>query len=315
MTYENRTALIDCGTNTFNLLIVDINSPTDFTTIYSEKLPVKIGEGGIQFNSITNKAINRAIIALKSFKKTIDNYHVIHSNIKATATSAFRNATNAALVVDSILRETGLQIIIIDGTTEATLIYKGVSTAVTLTDDNSLIIDIGGGSVECIICNKNGIQWLKSYEIGGQRLKAKYHIIDPISKNNIDDLENFLHQELEDLTSMCKKLNPTEIIGASGAFETLTEIYSNEQIINSHSNEILSNKLPLKPVLKIINNLITKNNNQRLAIKGMVPLRSEMIVVAGILLKVILKETQIQKIKTTNYALKEGLVFTTFPLA
>ena len=162
-----RIAIIDLGTNTFHLLIAD----TDGTTIqpvYAEKVPVRIGEGGINLGFISEEACERALLAMKAFKAKIEAFET--SKSYATATSAFRNAQNGAALAKTIEEATSIAITIISGNREAELIYFGVKEALQLGEEKALIVDIGGGSVEFIIANEHTLFWKESFEIGGQRL-------------------------------------------------------------------------------------------------------------------------------------------------
>ena len=115
-------AIIDLGTNTFHLLIADIY-PDRLHTIHKEKQSVKIGEGGISRGEITEEAQNRALNTLKHFATTMTRLGVQQSH--ASATSAFRNASNSSSLVREIFDQTSIKINIIDGQQEAKLIYLG----------------------------------------------------------------------------------------------------------------------------------------------------------------------------------------------
>ena len=307
MEYKNRKAIIDCGTNTFHLLIADINGNNKLKVLHKEKFPVKIGEGGIEDNIILEAPIKRAVDTIRRFKNEIDKYNV--NKIIATGTSAFRNAKNGKQVATIIETETGIKINIIDGEKEAKLIYKGVSKAIKLTDEYYLIMDIGGGSVEFIISNKNEIKWLKSFEIGGQRLLERFHINDPISLKEINSLNKFLDHELEELYKICDKYRPNKLVGASGSFDTLSAIFCTIKGEYFNEDESQSFHLPIENTLSIIDNIISKNHLQRLSINGMSKLRVDMIVVACLLVKRIMNKIHFNEIITTSYALKEGLLF------
>ena len=140
---NQRVAIIDLGTNTFHLAVADVLG-SNFTILYRERLPVKIGKGGINDGIITNQAIDRALEGLKIFKTTIETYQV--SNVLAFAASAIRNAKNGAEVARRIQVTTGIDCKIITGEEEARYIYYGVRAAVPLGKEKSLIVDIGGGS-------------------------------------------------------------------------------------------------------------------------------------------------------------------------
>jgi exopolyphosphatase/guanosine-5'-triphosphate,3'-diphosphate pyrophosphatase len=299
-------AVLDLGTNTFNLLTVNIDNNVK-TVIHEDRVPVKIGKDGIQNKIITEDACNRAIEAVKYFKKTLDFYEV--EKVQAVATSAFRNAQNGQELARRIKNETGIEIQIIDGNKEAELIYYGVKSGMTIGEDVSLIMDIGGGSVEFIICDENHIFWKKSYEIGAQRLLDKFHQIDPIPKENIEQLYSFLENNLQELDEQVKLLKPTVLIGSSGTFDTLCEIYIAENNID-HTLDIGSEfELPIKYFDNIFSSIVTKNVKERLEIKGMSPMRVDMIVVACCIINYVIKKYKMKRIRTSFYSLKEGLLY------
>ncbi len=148
-----RFAVIDCGTNTFHLLICEKEGNTIYP-YFRDKVHVKIGEGGIEQKIITSAAFARALKALDYFKTALEKFQV--EKVYATATSAIRNASNGPELVSAIKSATGIDVQIISGEKEAHLIYKGVSLAHTLGPERALIVDIGGGSVECIIADNMG---------------------------------------------------------------------------------------------------------------------------------------------------------------
>lgn len=302
-----KIAIIDMGTNTFHLLIVEVVDG-DFHVLYREKSPVKIGEKGINRGFITDDAIGRAIDAVKAFRAKIDYFSI--SNIHATATSAIRNARNGQELVGLIEKETGINTRIITGIEEAEYIYFGVTKALKIAPEKSLIMDIGGGSIEFIICDETNVYWKKSFEIGGQRMVEKFHKNDPISKKEIDQLERFLFDSLGELFEECAKHQPQVLIGSSGTFDTLSEIYQQKEGLNKEPG---ATELPLslEAFEMIFQDLLAKNREERLNIPGMIPMRVDMIVVAVVLVKFIIDSLDIKKIRVSAYALKEGVLLKT----
>ncbi|MDQ4140147.1 MAG: phosphatase, partial [Bacteroidota bacterium] len=174
---NRRIALIDMGTNTFHLLIAEIKPEGEPETLVKLKESVKLGQDGISLGAIAPDAVERALQTLTNFKVEIDKYDV--SEVRAVATSAVRNAANGAKLTAAILKQTGIEVEVISGDREAELIYYGVKLALEIGSERSLIIDIGGGSVEFIICDGDTIFWKQSFEIGAQRLMDKFFINDP----------------------------------------------------------------------------------------------------------------------------------------
>ncbi len=112
-------------------------------------MPVKIGMGGINQGYITDDGVARAITTMKSFKKTIHDAGI--ETVLSFGTSALRNARNGEDVIKRIETETGIKSQIISGLQEAEYIYDGARAAIDMESAKSLIMDIGGGSVEFII--------------------------------------------------------------------------------------------------------------------------------------------------------------------
>ena len=297
----SRVAIIDLGTNTFHLLVADVNS-TGIHIVHKEKKSVKIGENGISLGIIAQPAQERAIHTLQGFKQKIEKLGV--DQVYATATSAFRNAANGQELAARILEATGIKIDIINGEKEAYLIYQGVKQALNLGTQNCLIMDIGGGSVEFIIGDHDQVKWKHSFEIGAQRLMDKFHHTDPIAVEEIERLMHYLDEELAPLSSAMELYAPKLLVGASGTFDTLSLIYCTIE-------GLATSGLPQQPLTidgfkEIFQDIIAKNRAERMAIPGMIEMRVDMIVVASCLIEYVLNRYSLDSIAVSSYALKEG---------
>ncbi len=299
-----KVAVLDLGTNTFNLLLVKITSQA-YYIFHNEKVPVMIGKGGINLGIIKSEAQERALEALIYYKNIIDAEGI--NMVYCFATSAFRGASNALAFRELIKERTGITVNIISGEQEAEFIYKGVQTAFDIGGDNALIMDIGGGSVEFIIGNRNEIVWKKSYNIGAQRLLDWFHIIDPIPAKEVSKLDSFFKKELKDLDEQIDKYNPKCLIGSSGTFDTLSEIYQN-QINRFTKGDETELPLTTQEFEKIHQLIIHLNRDERLKIPGMIEMRVDMIVVASCLVKYIIDRYHINQIRVSAHALKEGII-------
>lgn len=302
-----KVAVIDMGTNTFHLLIVDV-SQSEWKMIRREKAAVKIGEKGINEGKITPEAEERAISTLLEFKKIIDE-HTVEGTF-ATATSAIRNAKNGLEVVERIRREVGIEARVISGLQEAEYIYFGVKKALKIGSDPALIMDIGGGSIEFIIGTDEEILWKQSFEIGGQRMVEKFQKHDPIQPDDEDLLKIYLDAHLVELYEAVARHQPKILIGSSGTFDTLSDIYCLKETID-RSPEDTEYPLTIPAFYDILKNLKTRNREERLRIPGMIPLRVDMIVVACILIGFILERLDLHKFRVSAYALKEGVLLKT----
>lgn len=290
------------GTNTFHLLMVALGEKS-FDTLYKEKVAVKIGQGGISQNLILPDARKRALHTLRHFRELLQGEKI--DQIYAFATSAVRNAENGPAFVKEVREQTGIAIQVIDGEREAELIYKGIRMSGCLDQTNALMMDIGGGSVEFIIGNEDQIHWKGSFEIGGQRMLDLFHYHDPILPEEIDKLNQYLFQHLQPLIRAIRQFNPQQLVGASGTFDTLTDIYlaGNQQPKSKSKHKHL---LPIQAFREIAAMLTHLNKEKRLAIPGMIPMRVDMIVVASSLICFILNHLAPKDLLCSTYSLKEG---------
>lgn len=294
----SKIAIIDLGTNTFNLLIALVNKgSTDI--LYSGKQEVKLGKGGIDKNEIGQEAFQRGIHALQIHLNTIREHQC--SLIKAFATSAIRSASNGVLFVETAQQQLGLEIEIISGLREAELIYKGVRQFTDL-QMTSVIMDIGGGSTEFIIGNKKQIFWSRSYDLGVSRLLEVYKPSDPITPKQIIEIENHLSEQLVDLFDQCEKNIPGKLIGSSGSFETFAAMLS-------YPDEPKSGYLyNLEALAGLHSSLLTSTLAERLATPGMISMRADMIVLSSLLVQTVLRTTGIRVMEYSSAALKEGVL-------
>jgi len=105
---------------------------------------------------------------------------ILFQDVFAFGTSALRNAKNGQDVAELLTKESGIPVKIISGEEEAAFIYAGVKEAVKMGVETSMVVDIGGGSIEFIIGNEQRIFWKHSFEIGAQRLLERFQKNDPI---------------------------------------------------------------------------------------------------------------------------------------
>ena len=296
-------AVLDLGTNTFHLLIAQL-AGGDLEIFVDEKEAVRVGEKGMLAGTITEAALHRAIHTLLNFKTTMENFGRV-DEVAVIATSAFRNANNAPEICAAIKDATGFEVTIISGDQEAQLIFEVVKLSGALSQESAMIVDIGGGSVEFIICHQKGVLWKQSFEIGGLRLIERFHKTDPILTSEINAIMQYFQEELAALHQAVKTFNPSVLIGSSGAFDTYIDIHhATNNLLDPGLNATV---LPLASYLNLHEALIQKTREERLSIPGMIPLRVDMIVVASCLTKYLIDTYQLKEIITSRYALKEGV--------
>ncbi|MBW3127498.1 phosphatase [Hymenobacter profundi] len=306
-TRHRRLALIDMGTNTFHLLIVELPEAAHVApkTLLSTKAGVKLGEGGVSKGELQPAAMDRALHTLQGFKEEIELHQV--TEVRATATSAVRVARNGREFVQRVFEETGIQVDVIDGAREAELIAYGIRQAVPLGSTRHLLMDIGGGSVEFIIADADTIFWKQSFEIGGQRLLDQFFRHDPLLPSDIADEQAYLATALAPLTAAVQQHQPTVLVGSSGTFDTLADMHA-ARVGEPRPTPPPATTLSTESFYESYRLFRTLDNAGRRALPGMLPMRADMIVVASVLIDYVLQTYSLTQIIASAYALKEGML-------
>ncbi|MEO6632449.1 MAG: exopolyphosphatase [Mucilaginibacter sp.] len=298
-------AVMDLGTNTFHLLIVE-STGVDFKEIIHEQEAVKLGEGGINKGFIQPVAFQRGINCMQRYHQLILNNNI--KQARAIATSALRNASNGQEFINEVKNKTGISIEIIDGDAEAAYIYKGVRAGGGLSAQNTLIVDIGGGSVEFIICNDKEIKWKQSFEIGAARLMDRFHNHDPIPPESITALNFYFQDTLADFFSAASEYKIDNIIGSSGVFESYATIIETGKGSTFDLKKTRYYAFDKAILLSIIENLVLSTHQQRISNPNIIPVRVDMIVTASILARFIIEKLDVDEIAMSANSLKEGVL-------
>jgi exopolyphosphatase/guanosine-5'-triphosphate,3'-diphosphate pyrophosphatase len=302
---NKRVAVMDLGTNTFHLLIAE-GSATHLQEIIHEQEPVKLGEGGINRGVIQSSAFERGISTMLRYHELIVQNNV--GQIRAIATSALRNAANGQEFIDKVKARTGIAIELITGDEEAAYIYQGVKACGCLSKANNLIVDIGGGSVEFIICNDEGIKWKQSFEIGAAKLMDKFHQTDPIPKESITQLTQYFENCLKDLFAKTINYTIDNIIGSSGVFETYAVLIEKDKGNLFDIKTVKYYEFEKATLLAMIEKLIASSHKERVEMQAIIPIRIDMIVTASILSRFVMERIEINKVAMSIHSLKEGVI-------
>jgi exopolyphosphatase/guanosine-5'-triphosphate,3'-diphosphate pyrophosphatase len=169
-------------------------------------------------------------------------------------------------------------------------------------------MDIGGGSTEFVLANNNTIFWKQSFLLGASRIFEKFNFSNPITQAEEIIFYDYLIIELKPLLEAIKLHYPVELIGSSGAFDSVVDMISeqfNVTQINDMQTEYDINLIQYR----VISELIKKSTiEQRQKLKGLIEMRVDMIVISILLIDFVLNEIKINKLRVSTYSLKEGVI-------
>lgn len=291
-------AVIDCGTNTFHLLIARPDGQGGFEQIHREKRFVKLAEEGIE--RIGTQAYQRALNTLVDYARIIAENGVTVTRVSGTA--ALRTAENGSQFRTEVARKTGLEISIIPGKEEAQLIYEGVRQAIGPQAAPWMVMDIGGGSVEFIIVDDNGVRWFESFPVGVAVLYKKLHQTEPISPKEIELTRLFLKSMLVDLSLALSRFPTHHLVGAAGTFDVIAKVLGTAQP-TPHCYTV-----GLDGFDQLYQRILAADRAERYAMPDIPDDRADMIVVAMILVKLVLEMAAIRTLMVSRFSMKEGML-------
>ncbi|MGN0029474.1 MAG: phosphatase [Marinilabiliaceae bacterium] len=306
-----RVAIIDIGTNTINLLVADTKAGGSYNIISSTKVTARLGQGGINDGRLTPEAIKRGMEAIDTHMKTLASLGKV-DKIVAIGTSAMRNAANADEFAKAVEEKYGFGIRIISGDEEARMIFDGVKQVMPLGLERVLILDIGGGSCEFIIANKDGVAWAHSYELGMARILDKFHPSDPITHKEIMAIEAYIRQGLSQegasLYDAIRNFPTSTLVGTSGTFDTVAALVAarNHPLLNVTLST--SYEIPMPSFDETFRKLINSTVEERRAMPSMDKGRVDLIVPGAIFVNFVLTEMKIERLYQCGFALKQGSI-------
>jgi exopolyphosphatase / guanosine-5'-triphosphate,3'-diphosphate pyrophosphatase len=191
-----RLAAIDIGSNAARLLISDVSDELgkpEFNKVNLVRVPLRLGFDVFDKKEISPQKTDMILHTIKAYKHLIEAYGVDH--IKAAATSAMRDAVNAETIIRRVREETGIEIEVISGGSEASLIYEN-HIAENLDKEHAyLYIDVGGGSTELTFFAGNNLLFSASFNIGTIRL-----LKNQVTVNQWDAMKEYIRKETAQYT-------------------------------------------------------------------------------------------------------------------
>ncbi|MCT4620713.1 MAG: Ppx/GppA family phosphatase [Marinisporobacter sp.] len=295
---------IDIGTNSMRMIIAKIENGA---IVKSSKLlnTTRMGQNVDQTGILADEAMDRNIHALKEFMEIAKKEKI--KKLPIIATSAVRDAKNKAIFIKRAKEEANVSVDVINGQREAELGFVGVLKGLERDDENILVIDIGGGSTEFILGNKEGIKHLISINIGAVRMTEKFITTDPVSKKEIEYMEKAIEDKIKDTIHSLCKFKIDRVIGIGGTATTIAAVSKRMKVYDKE--KIHQTNLSHEKVKKTLDEFLSKNLEDRKKVDGLQPKRADIIIAGTIILDRILKGIQMDYITISEYDNLEGLIF------
>ncbi|MGB5974204.1 MAG: Ppx/GppA phosphatase family protein [Nodosilinea sp.] len=300
-----KLAAIDIGTNSIHIIIVEAIAKRNFEVIEREKTMAKLGAGVFATNRLSDRAFATGLETIQRYVQLAEQVGV--DEVIAVATSAIREAQNGEAFMRQVVQHTGLTPKIISGKEEARLILLAVRNSIALKDETALVFDIGGGSTEAVIGNRQDVLFSDSLPLGVQRLLDMFEDKGPVGSEGRHVLEAHIQFVAQQTIDQIKDTGFDRVIGTSGTIRTLGEaayLESGGESLQSVNAETVR----LKDIRALTQDLLETKMADRTEIEGISEKRADAIHLGGILLVKLLEMIDVQDITLCDASLREGMI-------
>jgi exopolyphosphatase/guanosine-5'-triphosphate,3'-diphosphate pyrophosphatase len=280
-------AAIDIGSNAVRLLlcnVIESGTKADFKKTELIRVPIRLGEDSFIKGRISSRKEEKLVTAMKAFRHLIDVYDSV--DYRACATSAMRDADNRWDIINRIRKEAGLKVEIIDGKTEADIIYSNHIEEHLDKNNSYLYIDVGGGSTEITLFSKGKTIASQSFNIGTIRL-----LHEQVEK----EYWNYFKKWVKEVTA---GYNPLTAIGSGGNINKVFKMLRRKE----------NKPLPVNKLRSVYELLTSYTYEERIKILGLNPDRADVIVPATRIFLSVMKNSGADKIIVPQIGLSDGIV-------
>jgi exopolyphosphatase/guanosine-5'-triphosphate,3'-diphosphate pyrophosphatase len=300
-----RIAAIDIGTNSLHMIVVRVRPDLSFEIIDREKEMVRLGAGGLDGRKLTPDAMHAALQVLSKFRRLAESHRV--DKVLAVATSAVREAENGGEFLHAITEQTGIRARVISGTEEARLIHLAAVYGVGGAAEATVVIDIGGGSVEITRGIGPAIETGRSFKLGVIRLTERFVKSDPLVPRDERKLVKHIDVEAGEYLDQIARAGFDRVIGTSGTILSLGAL-ATEQQGRTTGAHLRNRRVPAKQLRRVKKEILELSLEKRLRMPGLEPRRADLSVAGAVLLDAIVRRLGAEDITLCDMSLREGLV-------
>jgi len=301
-----KLAIIDIGTNSIHMVLAEVEPDFSYKILDRFKDMTRLGDGVFKTGRLSETAMVRGLEVLRSLTTLARNKG--YERIVAAATSAVREAKNGGEFLEEVLRHTGLTVRVVTGKEEARLIYLGVRHSMDLAQNPSMVVDIGGGSVELIVGNRKTMGHGQSLKLGAIRLKDLYLKQDPPTKGMLHDLQRAIDAQLKPAVQRVKGKRLDRLVASSGMTGNLAEIIYLHRTGRPLPQLNLA-KVTFKEIHGLEKQLAHANFKTRLAMPGLDPKRADTLLPAAMVIRSLMELIDQHELTISDKAIREGLIY------
>jgi exopolyphosphatase/guanosine-5'-triphosphate,3'-diphosphate pyrophosphatase len=291
-------AAVDLGSNSFHLIIARALGD-QLTVLDRLREPVRLAADLEPDGTLGDKALERMTAALKRFRERL--VDLPPKRVRAVGTDTFRRVTSPKDLLARASAALGVPIEVLPGGEEARLIYLGVAHEEPAIEGRRLVIDIGGGSTECILGKRFAPLLKDSLAMGCVNFSRRFFADGALTRKAFRKAEIAAALEFETLQRRYQDASWEECVGASGTIHAIRDVV--------HDSGWSSGPLVLRDLKRLRRALIAAGELDKLDLPGLSPERVPVLAGGLAILKAAFETLGIESLRPSKAALREGLLF------
>jgi exopolyphosphatase / guanosine-5'-triphosphate,3'-diphosphate pyrophosphatase len=297
-------AAIDVGSNSCRLKIARVVAHR-LKTVHEDREVTRLGTSVFESGLVSPEAMAATLRALKRFQRAVQAHGV--DQIRVVATSAMRDARNAAAFQAWVKDDTGWTMEIISGLEEARLIHHGVVSGEPGAGGRVVLVDVGGGSCEITLSEHKRLRETVSLPLGAVRLTEEFLQTDPPLPEHLARMRQFIARELRRAHRRLD-LKSVPVIATSGTAAALSEALGDS---GKKSGQNAGSAVPLvaaRDVRKLAKKIARMTLPEREAVPGIGPRRAEIIVAGAHVFAEVLESFALPGFRYSPLGLRDGVL-------
>jgi exopolyphosphatase/guanosine-5'-triphosphate,3'-diphosphate pyrophosphatase len=301
-----KVAALDVGSNSIHMIVAEASHGRDVRVLDRAKDMARLGDSAFGDGRLSASAQARAISTIGRLLSLAKRHRV--DAVVAAATSAVREAANGTAFLALVRRETGQHVALLSEQEEARLIYLAVRHAVDLRGRPSLVVDVGGGSVEVVVGDATAMRAVESLPLGILRLKAEFGGKAALKGKERKALREHVRETFAPFARRARALRVRQAIGTAGTLQAIARVLRAAEGAGGDDEVPSGVRIARDRVFELGEALLSMPLADRQRVPGLEPERADAIGYGAVVLSEILHGAGAEELRTCRATLREGMV-------
>lgn len=302
MVEHARIGIVDMGSNAIRFVIAQVGGGSA-TPLESHRLPLRLGRDVFHTGQIPEATMSDVVDAFRRFRASCDRLGV--ARVRAVATSAMRAARNRDLLIDRVRDATGIEIEVISGTQEAYLLKLGIEATVDLSRGRSLLVDVGGGSVEVVLVENGQVTSADSYRLGALRMLQALGDAEQTGDSFVDLLDRHLKSLEHRIAERLHEGRIERYVAVGGNIDSLADLVA-ARVGPERQDGI--DACRIEELAKEVRDLAGMSVAERMERRSLRADRADTIVPAGVVYVRLGQLARVDRVLVPRAGIKDGLL-------